>query len=617
MSLFLDQLRQGLLLGDGAIGTLLYQRGQSLNACYDALNLQHPAIIQQVHQDYLDAGARVIETNTFGANRLKLEKFGLAEQARDINQRGAELAVQLAHPRGAFVAGSVGPLGADLSGVPDKLKENYYREQFEALLAGGVDALFLETFNRVSELVFAVRIAKSVGTTPIIASLSFSDDGHTADGFRITEAFTRLKTAGADVTGLNCHFGPTIAEKLLQELPVSSGDLISVYPNAGRPHFYEGRYIYHPTPLYFADFAPRLVAQGARLIGGCCGTTPETIAAMARVLPGLKPITAKSAIPVIREIPRPVVSPIQPRAKTLLEISREQTLIVTELDPPKSLSLDKLIEGAKALKEAGTDFVTLADNSLAILRVSNMAAGFLVKERTGAEPLIHISCRDKNLIGLQSELMGLHALGIDHVLALTGDPAKVGDHQEATSVYDVNSIGLIRTIKRLNEGVAANGRDLKSKTRFIIGCAFNPNARNLDSQVRKLEDKLKAGAEYVMTQPIFDAAQAKTIYEKTKHLGVPMLVGVMPLLNARNAEFLHNEVPGIVIPEVIRERLRGKEGAEGNTEGLAIARDLCDAVLDYFPGIYLITPLMRYDLTVELSRHVRANVRKSALVAAG
>jgi methionine synthase I (cobalamin-dependent)/5,10-methylenetetrahydrofolate reductase len=606
---FLAQLRQQTLLGDGAMGTLLYQRGQPLNASYDALNLAQPAIIQSVHKDYLEAGAQLIETNTFGANRLKLEKFGLSDQVAAINRRGAELAVALAHPRGAFAAGSAGPLGADPSTLPgDELRARLYREQFEALLAGGVDALILETFNRVNELVFAVRIARGLGTIPVIASLSFGDDGHTADGFRITEAFAQLREAGADVTGINCHFGPTLAEKLLEELAVRPGDLISVYPNAGRPYFYEGRYIYHPTPAYFAEFAPRLVAQGARLIGGCCGTTPETIAAMAGVLPGLKPITAKPAVRIAVETRFPATRTAEVRARSLLEIIREKTLVVTELDPPKGLSLDKLVAGARALRAAGTDFVTLADNSLAILRVSNMAAGFLVKEKTGAEPLIHLACRDKNLIGLQSELMGLHALGIDHVLALTGDPAKVGDHQDATSVYDVNSIGLIRTIKRLNDGFAANGRDLKAKTQFVIGCAFNPNARNLDMQVRKLEDKLKAGAQYVMTQPIFDPALAKITHEKTRELGVPVLVGVMPLLNSRNAEFLHNEVPGIVIPEGMRDRLRGKEGAEANEEGLAIARDLCDAVLEYFPGIYLITPLMRYDLTVSLSQHVRANV---------
>ncbi|MDQ6633019.1 MAG: bifunctional homocysteine S-methyltransferase/methylenetetrahydrofolate reductase [Verrucomicrobiota bacterium] len=612
MSNFLEQLPDGILLGDGAIGTLLYQRGQPLNACYDALNLQQPEIIQQLHRDYLDAGARLIETNTFGANRIKLEKFGLAEKVVEINQRGAELAVALARPRNAFVAGSVGPIRPTISSEPsDSANEEIYREQLQGLLAGGVDVFFLETFNQLNELLVALRVAKSFGKIPVLASLSFSDDGHTADGFRINESFAQLREAGADVTGLNCHVGPTGAEKLLQELSVNDGDLISVYPNAGRPNFYEGRYIYHPTPQYFADFAPRLIAQGARLIGGCCGTTPETIAAMAKVLPGLKPIRFKAASIAKPEIPTRV-SEIKLKTEiakepmpTLLEIFKQRTLIVTELDPPKSLSVEKMIEGARALREAGTDFVTMADNSLAILRVSNMATGFLIKKETGMEPVIHLACRDRNLLGLQSELMGLHALGIHHVLALTGDPAKVGDHPGASSVYDVNSIGLIQTIKRFNEGFAANGRDLKSKTQFTIGCAFNPNAKNIDSQVRKLEDKIKAGAQFVMTQPIFDPALAKITYEKTKHCGLPILVGVMPLLNERNTEFLHNEVPGIVIPDAIREQMRGQEGAIGNAAGLMIARNLCDEVLQYFKGIYLITPLMRYDLTVDLTQHVR------------
>ena len=622
MSALLDLLRNGIVLGDGALGTLLHQRGQPLNACYDALNLTHPELVQQVHREYLDAGARLIATNTFGAGRLKLEKFGLASQLAAIHRRGAELAVELARPRGAFVAGSVGPLTSDPSvTLDDATRTAFYREQCEALLSGGADVLLLETFPRLADLVTAVAAARSFGTTPVIASLSFGDDGHTADGLRINEAFARLREAGADVTGLNCHFGPTIAEKLLQELEVRDGDLISVFPNAGRPLYFEGRYIYHPTPQYFADFLPKLVAQGARLIGGCCGTTPETIAAMAKALPDLRPIRSKVALVVVpaesAASPKTgssgrVAQSASPTGPSLLDVIRDRKLIVTELDPPKSWSLDKLVDGARALKEAGTDFVTLADNSLAILRVSNLAAGFLVKERTGLEPVIHLACRDKNLLGLQSELMGLNALGIHHVLALTGDPAKIGDHPAASSVYDVNSIGLIRTIRQMNEGFAANGRDLKGKGQFIIGCAFNPNAKNVDSQVRKLEDKVKAGAHFVMTQPIFDPALARLTREKTKHLDVPVLVGVMPLLNTRNTEFLHNEVPGINIPDAIRERMRGKEGAEGNAVGLAIARELCDEILAQFPGIYLITPLLRFDLTVELSRHVRDQERKLA-----
>src|SRR3954468_5000021 len=514
MSEFLKELRAGVMLGDGAIGTLLYQRGEPLDACYDALNLTHPEAVRRVPRDYLDAGARLIETNTFGANRVQLEKFRLTERVQDINRRGAELALQLARPSGAFVAGSVGPLNVNPSLIlTDSARKEAYQEQMRALVEGGVDALFLETFPSLSELLAAVAVARSIPAPAILASLSFGDDGHTADGARISQAFRQLREAGADVVGLNCHFGPTTAETLLREVTVAPGDLISVYPNAGRPQFFEGRYIYHPTPQYFADFVPKLVAQGARLVGGCCGTTPETISAMAKVLPGLRPVTRKVSTITISPQPNPQTLPRLDQ--TLLELARSRTLIVTELDPPKSLGLEKLLEGARALKEAGTDFVTLADNSLAILRVSNFAAGLVVKNEAKVQPIIHLSCRDHNLIGLQSTLMGLGALGIHHLLALTGDPAKIGDHPAASSVYDVNSIGLIRTIKQLNAGFAANGRDLKSKAQFVVGCAFNPNARNLDSQVRKLEDKVKAGAQFVMTQPIFDLALAKLTFEKT------------------------------------------------------------------------------------------------------
>ena len=604
MSRFIDELRSGLMLGDGAVGTLFYQRGEPLNACYDALNLDKPQTVQQIHRDYLEAGARLIETNTFGANRVKLEKFERESQVRAINEAGVRLAKEVAHPQGAFVAASVGPLTSNPSTILDAaVKAQCYQEQIEALLGAGVDALFLETFARVEELLIALRVARSIGSTPVIASLSFSDDRHTADGLRINEAFARLREAGADIVGVNCHTGPVGTERLLEELSVREGDLISVYPNAGRPEFYEGRFVYHPTPQYFADYIPRLVSQGARLIGGCCGTSPETIRAMGLVLPQFRPILFKAGKTFVEEA-RVVAAP-PPKRETLLDVYSRRRLIVTELDPPKSLSLDKMLEGARALKAAGTDFVTLADNSLAILRVSNLAAAHVIREKTGLEPVLHLACRDRNLLGLQSELMGLHALGIRHVLALTGDPAKMGDHPGASSVFDVNSIGLIKTIKRLNEGYAANGRDLKARTQFVIGCAFNPNTRSLDSQLRKLEDKLKAGAQFVMTQPVFDPALVRLTAERTKHLGVPVLVGVMPLLNSRNAEFLHNEVPGIVIPDPIRERLRGKEGAEANAEGVLIARELCESVLEHFHGIYLITPLMRFDLTVALSSFVR------------
>ena len=614
MNKFIEHLRSGLLLGDGAIGTLLYQRGFGGGGCYEALNLEQPEAVTLVHRDYLAAGARLIETNTYGANRARLERFGLSDRVAEINRRGAELAVAAARPVGAFVAGSIGPCSNNSTETHDREKQAaLFREQIEPLIAGGVDALFFESFQKVGDLVLAVSTARKLTALPIIASLSFGDDGHTADGLRINEAFAQLRTAGADVTGLNCHTGPAGAESLLRELTVREGALISVYPNAGRPEYVDGRYFYHAVPGYFATFVPKLAAQGARLIGGCCGTTPETIAAMAVAMSGLKSVETKAGIrSVIREtsVPKPSSRPPAASAESLLELIQRKKVIVTELDPPKSLSLDKLVEGAKALKHAGTDFVTLADNSLAILRVSNMAAGFRVKAETGTEPIIHLACRDRNLLGLQSELMGFHELGIHHVLALTGDPSKVGDHPGSTSVYDVNSVGLIKTIKRLNEGFAANGRDLKGQTRFTIGCAFNPNARNVDSQVRKLEDKVRAGAQFAMTQPIFNPDLARLTFEKTKHLGIPVFVGVMPLLNARNTEFLHNEVPGIVIPDEIREKMRGREGTDGNSIGLQFARELCDAILEHFAGIYLITPLMRFDLTVELSSHVRRQTDK-------
>ena len=605
MPRFLDELRSGVMLGDGAMGTLLYQRGVPLDACYDALNLENPSLITRIHAEYVGAGARLIETNTFGANRLKLAKFGLEREVRKLNEAGAALAVSAGHEVGAYVAGSVGPLSTNAAAtVQSAVQSSCYAEQIEALVAGGVDAIFLETFSRTAELVLAVTAARAICDLPIIASLSFSDDGHTADGLRINAAFEQLRAAHAHVTGVNCHTGPVGILRLLEELFVRPGDLISAYPNAGRPEFYEGRYLYHPTAQYFADNVPSLIAQGARLIGGCCGTTPETIRAMAPRLAGQLPVSSKRGKVLVESALARRASTPGPRA--LLSSHPEQPLIVTELDPPKGLDMAKMLEGARALKEAGTDFLTLADNSLAILRVSNWAAAHLVRERVGIEPILHLACRDRNLLGLQSELMGIHALGLHNVLALTGDPSKVGDHPGSTSVYDVNSVGLIRMIKRLNEGFAANGRDLKDRTRFVIGCAFNPNARNLDSQIRKLEDKIAAGAQFVMTQPVFDPALVKETFTRTQPLGIPVLVGVMPLLSSKNAEYLHNEVPGIVIPDPIRDRLRNQDTAGALAAGLTIARELAECVLESFTGIYLITPFMRFDVTANLTQHIRA-----------
>ena len=613
MSDFLDALKDGVLCGDGAMGTLLSERGIPVGNCYEEISLSHPELIARIHREYLAAGARLITTNSFGANALKLEAFGMESLTGEINRQSARLAreaIDTSIAAGsksptfpAWVAGSVGPSGfsADETAGRKIDREMIFLEQITALLEGGCDLILLETFQDPGELSLALRIAKSLGDKPVIALIASPETGRLPGGAWIGDVLETLGSEGADVVGLNCVNGPQAMLRLVEKIsPVRP---LAVYANAGRPSYQEGRIVYGTTPDYFADFGRRMADAGAVLVGGCCGTSPRHIRALAAALRDLKPTPGKApGITAIEE-----ESPLQEIQETsLLDlIAKGKTVIVTELDPPKTLPLEKFFTAAEALTRAGSDAITLADNSLAILRVSNFAVASLLKQR-GITPLLHLSCRDKNLIGLQSELLGMAALGMRHVLALTGDPAKGGDHPGASSVYDVNSVGLLEIIRRLNEGYTQAGTDLQARPDLIAGCTFNPNARNLDAQIQRLERKINAGARYVMTQPVFETSLVEETAKLTACFGVPVFIGVWPLLNGRQARFLHNEVPGIKIPAPILTRMEGLEGTEGRKEGVAIAKEVTSAVLDHFPGIYFMTPFLAYQTTEELAAFVRS-----------
>ncbi len=615
----LDELHSHILPGDGAMGTLLMERGVPLERCFEELCVSNEDLVRSVHEEYIAAGARVIETNTFGANAVRLAKFGFERRVSEINWSAAQLARDCAKGKNVYVAGSVGPLGITAEQANERGidRQAAFTEQMGALLDGGARLIFLETFLDLEELELALYVKQSLHHCPVICSLACTAEGRLPDGTLLTDAFQRLTDLGADIVGVNCANGPQAMLRLFEQLPADA--LLSAYPNAGYPKYHEGRFLYFTTPEYFARSAVELAAQGAKLIGGCCGTGPQHIAALAEAIKELKPVTVKVPVPQrgfpsediagVELVPRkrPVETAPPAVEKSLLDLVIEgKTVIVTELDPPKTLELDKFFAGAKALTEAGSDAITLADNSLAILRVSNLAIGAALKERFGITPLLHLSCRDRNVIGLQSELMGMAALGMRHVLPLTGDPAKVGDHPGATSVYDVTSIELIKIITQLNGGLNANGKSIRRGTDLVIGCTFNPNARNLDAQLNRLERKIAAGAQYVLTQPVFDTRLVEEMARRTEQFKIPIFTGVWPLLNGRQAEFLHNEVPGIVIPDAVRESMRGLEGAEGRARGIEIAREVCRAALDHFPGVYLITPFLQYDTTVELAQFVRA-----------
>jgi homocysteine S-methyltransferase len=608
MANLLDLLRERIVLGDGATGTYLYELGVPLSHCLEELNLTRPELVTRVYQEYANAGAQVIETNSFGANRIRLARFGLDEQVREINARAAQVARAALQGRDVFIGGSVGPLSlrpAD-GEFSREDRQSLFREQIAALLDGGCDVIFLETFPALDELLLALEVFKTLAKIPVITSMAVSEEGRLVSGETFPEAVKALRAAGADIVGINGTCGPQACLHLLAKLAMGEDDLLSVYPNAGKPEFYEGRFNYAASAEYFAATLPQLVAEGAGLIGGDYGTRPEHIAAMAPIARALKPVRVKkpsAAVPRLRvETAEPAVA-ASPRAEevSILELMKTQPVSIVELDSPKGLAMEKFLAGAKALKQAGASAITLADNSLAILRVSNFAAAIRVREEVGLTSLIHLACRDRNLLGLQSEIMGLGTLGFRHVLALTGDPAKVGDHPGATSVYDLNSVGLIKLLAGMNRGVNAVGRPLNGQTKFIIGCAFNPNALNFDSQLKKLESKLAAGAQYVMTQPVFDLELARRTVARLKPLGVPVFLGVMPLLSSRNAEFLHNEVPGIKIAEPLRERLRQcADDVSATRIGLEVAREVRDVALEAFGGVYLITPFLRYEVSVDL-----------------
>ena len=608
---FLETLDTEIVLGDGAMGTLLHERGLPTDHCVEGLVLSDPDRIEKIHREYLNAGARVIKTNSYGANARKLAHHGLQNQVAEINWKSVQIARLAVGKNEAWIAGSVGPLGLSAEEATSDVvdREALFRQQIGALLDGGANLIFLETFHDLSELLSALYVVQSLHHCPVVCSMFYSEDGHAPDGTSIATCVEVLTKKGVHVVGANCAVGPQGMLQVISRFPRVEGVALSAFPNATRAQYFEGRYHFMAHPDYFAERSLELVNMGVRLIGGCCGTTPAHIAALGKILPAKPPVVSIGTAEVKRGL-RPSPAPTEIHDETILDVIRKRTLIVTELDPPKTLQLDKMFAGARALEDSGADAITLADNSLAIMRVSNVAVAHLLQQKAKIRPLLHLACRDRNLIGMQSELLGIHALGMSHVLALTGDPAKTGDHPGATSVYDLNSVTLIQLMVQMNEGRTPSGRDLKERTRFVIGCSFNPNVKNLDVQLKRLERKLKAGARYVMTQPIFDPKQVRMVHDATKGFSVPILLGVMPLLHSRNAEFLHNEVPGIVIPDAVRERMRGKEGEAGAKEGLEIAREIAGEVLAHFRGIYFITPFLRYELTVELGSWVRVQEKR-------
>jgi len=605
---FLELAQERIIIGDGAIGTMLYSKGVGLDANFEHLNLVRPSLVQELHREYLAAGARMIETNTFGANRTRLAPIGLEKKLAELNRQGAILArraiTDAALPEKVFVAGSVGPLvrmkGEELEPGRDEMTA-LFREQVIALAEGGVDLLILETFSDPEQIVCAIAAAKETGL-PVIACMAYLEGERTGSGIDAATAAARITAAGADIVGANCGAGPREILLAVRRMATATDRPLAAFANSGFPEYLDGRYIYRTTPEYFAEKGAEMAAAGAVVIGGCCGTTPEHIRHLALRLQGAAP--QRIRIPVSTPEQHPVPRG-EPSRGGFLSGWGERPVVTVELDPPKGLDCDRIVSGARILRDAGADAINIAENPLARVRMGNIALAHAIQREVGIAVIAHITCRDRNLLGLQSDLMGASLLGIRSILAVTGDPARLGDQTGASSVFDLNSFGLIKLLSDLNNGVNMLGQPLGSGTGFTIGCAFNPNTPKMEVQVARLEKKIAAGARFIQTQPLYDPERALEMARQTAHLGVPLLMGIMPLVGERNCEYLHNEVPGIAIPDAVRARMKGKEKEEGSAEGLAIARELIDAVRGRINGFYIIAPFGRSAPAAELVRYIK------------
>ena len=608
MANLLESLGARVVVGDGSVAAYLYAEGVPLGRSFEGLNLSEPERVTAAHRAYLEAGAEVIATNSFAANRIALRRHGLEDKANEINWKAAKLALGEVGKSGAWVAGCLGPSGltsADRNGLGAKVVEELFRAHAGALIDGGVQAVLLQAFADPEELEIAIGAVRELHHLPVIALLASGREGTLPGGKGWEETVRKLRGAGAEVVGVAPAFGPSACTGVVRKISTGPEKPLAAYPDAGQPEFSEGRYLYANHPNYFAERMAELPGLGVTLLGGGSGVSPAHIRALKAKVNQLKPNLAarEAAEPKRERIQVSDRSGERKREESILDRLKKERIAVVELDSPRGLDMGPFLKAAEELVQAGATALTLADNSLAILRVANTAAATLLREKLGTTSLIHLACRDKNLIGLQSELMGLAALGHRHVLALTGDPSKFGDHPGATSVYDVNSLGLLDLIRQLNEGRNSAGREVGPGAEFVVGVAFNPNSKNFDAQVKKLERKMERGAHFVMTQPVYEKTMIRKLKEALNPLGIPVLVGVMPVISARNAEFLHHEVPGISIPDAVREKIRSlPEGQAQADYGREVAADLAREVAQHFRGIYLITPMVRSGMTAPIVR---------------
>src|SRR6266478_5020298 len=602
---FIERLKQSPVLCDGAMGTLLYAKGIFINRCYDELNLSQPELIRGIHHDYLQAGAEIVETNTFGGNSFRLARHSLADRVREINLAGAHVAREAAKSFDVWVAGSIGPLGVRIEPLGKTSFEEArtaFREQIAALIEGGVDLPMLETFGYVEELHQAVLACRDVDAKiPIVAQVTIDEDGNCLDGSDPETFAARLSEWNVDVLGINCSVGPVAMLDAIERVRAVTSLPLAAQPNAGMPRSVEGRNIYLCSPEYMASYARKFVAAGVRLVGGCCGTTPDHIRVMKSAL---RAGEAKAArVQVATPHPSPAAAPTEPiekRSGLGQKLASDEFVTMVEIVPPKGTDIRKEVEGARFLKSVGVDAINIPDSPRASARISNQALSLIVQREVGIEAILHYTCRDRNVLGIQSDLLGAAATGIRNLICITGDPPKMGNYPDATAVFDVDAIGLVNIVHNLNRGLDIGGNPIGKGTGFVIGVGANPGLPTLDEEIRRFEYKVEAGAEFVVTQPVFDLNLLENFLRRIEHCRIPVVAGLWPLVSVRNAEFMKNELR-VSVPDSILDRMaQAKTPEAAREEGIAIAREMLVAVHHMVQGAQISAPNGKYSAAVDV-----------------
>ncbi len=603
---FRERLEREVIICDGAMGTMLYAKGIFINRCFDELNITLPHLVLEVHREYLAAGAEIIETNTFGANRFKLQPHGLEDRVREINIRGVELARE-ACEENVYIAGAIGPLGKPLkpSGRIDRQDAfDAFAEQAGALIEVGVDLINIETISDLNEMRIAIEAVRSLGDIPLVAQMTIGEDRRTPYGDPPEKVAEALAGMDIDALGYNCSVGPRTMLEAIEELSQHSAEIkLSAQPNAGAPQSIGDRFIYLSSPEYMAEYGRRFIQKGVSLIGGCCGTTPAHIKALKNAISSLRPV--RTAVQIEEKEEEEIEVTMVPTAEKsrLANLMSKGFVSSVEISPPRGTDLTRVIEGAGLLFRHGVDAVNIPDGPRASARMSPMALAVKIKEQVGIETILHYCCRDRNLLGIQSDLLGAHALGIHNILIITGDPPKLGDYPDATAVFDIDSVGLVRVTRLLNRGRDVAGNPIGSPSSFFIGVGADPGAFNFEREIQRFHEKVEGGAEFAMTQPIYDPLYLEQFLNAIKDVDIPIIVGILPLASHANAEFLHNEVPGMSIPESIRKRMeKAGSGDAAREEGVKIAQEALRAVreMDRVKGVYIMPPFERYDLALRV-----------------